>query len=184
MVLLNLSRALWRSWAQKPFCVPHFFFFPHFLIAGNELHSASMTFPEFQQLQQLGRFKKVLIREARGCRDRGETVKKQLGEGPGSPSRDIHNNIFELFCRYWNPHQMGEVTLCYPWACWPQTGWNQKADDADSHLPHHQPIRRMSMSWSHPLWIIIIQLLTTHSRLVHAILGALAHRGTLCLAKQ
>ena len=28
----------------------------------------------------------------------------------------------------------------------PQTGWNQKVDDADSHLRHHQPIRRMSTS--------------------------------------
>ena len=32
-----------------------------------------------------------------------------LGQGPGSPSSDIHDNIFELFCRYGNPHQMGEV---------------------------------------------------------------------------
>ena len=23
-----------------------------------------------------------------------------LGQSPGSPSRDIYNNIFELFCRY------------------------------------------------------------------------------------
>ena len=82
------------------------------------------------------------------------------------------------------PTRWEKLTLCYPWACRPQTGWNQKADDADSRLPHHQPIRRMSMSWSHPLWTIIIQVLTTHSRLVHTILGALAHCGTLCLAKQ
>ena len=31
------------SWAQKPFCVPHF------LITGNRLHSASLTFTEFQE---------------------------------------------------------------------------------------------------------------------------------------
>ena len=29
------------SWAQKPFCVPHFWYL------GNSTHSASMTFPEF-----------------------------------------------------------------------------------------------------------------------------------------
>ena len=36
------SKILWGSWAQKPFCVPPF------LIIGNKLHSASMTFSEFQ----------------------------------------------------------------------------------------------------------------------------------------
>ena len=40
---LKPSRTLRGSWAQKPFCVPHFLF------AGNRLHSASMTFPEFQR---------------------------------------------------------------------------------------------------------------------------------------
>ena len=33
-----------------------------------------------------------------------------------------------------------------------QTSWNQKVDDANSHVPHHQPIRRRSMNWSRPLW--------------------------------
>ena len=28
---------------------------------------------------------------------------------------------------------------------------NLKVDTVDSYLPHHQPIRRKSMSWSHPL---------------------------------
>ena len=32
-----------ENWAQKPFCVPHFLF------VGNRLHSASLTFPEFQR---------------------------------------------------------------------------------------------------------------------------------------
>ena len=31
-----------------------------------------------------------------------------------SPSRDIHNNIFELFCRYWRPHQVEEVKGMVP----------------------------------------------------------------------
>ena len=33
-----------------------------------------------------------------------------------------------------------------PTAHRPQTGWNQKVNDADSQLPHHQPVRRMSLS--------------------------------------
>ena len=42
-VVLKLSRALWGSWAQKPFCVPHLLFL------GNGPHSASMAFSEFQR---------------------------------------------------------------------------------------------------------------------------------------
>ena len=41
----------------------------------------------------------MLIREGRGCRDKGGTVKEQqysLGAGSWFASRDIHNNIFEL----------------------------------------------------------------------------------------
>ena len=52
----------------------------------------------------MGRFKQLLNREERVCGDKDGTVKRNnsvaLGQGPGSPSRDTHNNIFELFCRY------------------------------------------------------------------------------------
>ena len=65
----------------------------------------------------------------------------------------------------------------------PQTSWNQKVDDADSHLPHKQPIRRMSMSWSRPFWTTAINL-TTRSRSWHTVLRALACCGPLCLTKQ
>ena len=61
------------SWVQKPFCVPHFLF------VGNRLHSASMTFPEFK-----GQFKQSLVREERGCRDKGE-AELCTGVGPASP---------------------------------------------------------------------------------------------------
>uniref|UniRef100_A0A8C9BIA9 Pyroglutamyl-peptidase I n=1 Tax=Phocoena sinus TaxID=42100 RepID=A0A8C9BIA9_PHOSS len=37
------------------------------------------------------------------------------------------------------------VTICCPQAHRPQASWNQKVDDVDSRLPHHWPIRRMSM---------------------------------------
>ena len=40
---LKSSRTLGGSWTQKPLCVPRFLF------VGNRLHSASMTFPEFQR---------------------------------------------------------------------------------------------------------------------------------------
>ena len=35
-----------------------------------------------------------------------------LGQGPGSPSRDTQNNTFELFCRYYNPYQVQNLTGC------------------------------------------------------------------------
>ena len=57
-----------------------------------------------------------------------------------------------------------------------------KFADADSYLPHYQPIRRMPMSWSRPLWTIIIKLLTIFHKLGHKILRASAHCGPLSLA--
>ena len=40
--------------------------------------------------------------------------------------------FFELFCRYWNPHQVVELIVCCLQAHIPQTGWNQKVNDVDS----------------------------------------------------
>ena len=52
-----------------------------------------------------------------------------------------------------------------------QTSWNQKVDDADSHLPHHKPISRMSLSRSRSLWTITVKLLTTLPRAGHSFEG-------------
>ena len=38
-----------------------------------------------------------------------------------------------------------------PQASTTQTGWNQEVDDADSWLPHYQPIRRKYASCTNPL---------------------------------
>ena len=74
--------------------------------------------PPWPSLSSNSRFKQLLIREGRGCGDKGGIVKRYnsatLGKGPGPPSRDIHNNTFELFCRYWNPHQVGEINSMLP----------------------------------------------------------------------
>ena len=50
---------------------------------------------------------------------------------------------FELFYRYWNPHQVKINCTCSLQARRPKTVWNKKVDDVDSWLSHHQPIRRM-----------------------------------------
>ena len=44
------------------------------------------------------------------------------------------------------PTRWRKLTGCCPPAWRPQARWNQKADDADSQLPHHQPIGRVSTS--------------------------------------
>ena len=53
-----------------------------------------------------GRFKQLLIRVERGQGDKEEQSENNsaaLGKGTGSPSRNIHKNIFELFCSYCFP---------------------------------------------------------------------------------
>ena len=55
-----------------------------------------------------------------------------------------------------------ESPMCFPGGT---TLPQNKINDADSHLPHHQLIRRISRSWSCPLWTITIKLFQfgTHS---------------------
>ena len=61
------------------------------------------------------------------------------------------------------------MMVCCPQACGFQTSWNLKVDDADSHLPHHQPIEE-SLSWPCPLWTITIKL-TILSKWGHSFWG-------------
>lgn len=137
------SRTLQGSWAQRLFCVPHFL--------------ASFSLHDFPWVQT-SRLKQLLIREERGWGDKGGTVKRNnsatLGQHLVFSSSDT--TISELFWRYWNPHQ-AEGNHVVP------TSRSQMGSDADSHLPHHQPVRRMSTYWTHSLWTIPIKLLTIPS---------------------
>ena len=85
-----------------------------------------------------GRFKQLLIREGKGCRDKGRAVKKRycsLGKGFWFPFKGYTQQYLGAVSgRYWNLTRWERLTVC-PRACRPQTSWNQKADDADSHLP-------------------------------------------------
>jgi len=60
----------------------------HFLFVGNGLHSASLTLPEVQV-----RFKQLLIRKVKECRNKGGAIKKQVSsaikQDSGSSPRDI-----------------------------------------------------------------------------------------------
>ena len=158
---------------KNPFCDPHF------LTIENRLHSASKTFPSFQRAGSAPNQGREEMQ--RHGRINQETI-VQPWVRVLVPPQGIHRTVF-LSCfadtEMKPPTRWEKLTVCCPSACRPQTGWNQKVDDADSHLPHHQPIRRKSTRWSHPpLWKITIKLIIS-SRWGHTVLRALAHGGPL-----
>ena len=64
----------------------------------NRLHTASVTFPEFQREGSNSCSSgKGGVAETREEQSRNNTA--ALGQGPGSVSRGSQNSIFELFCR-------------------------------------------------------------------------------------
>ena len=61
--------------------------------------------------------------------------------------RKSHGQRNLVGCSPWGLKESEGVSMhAHPLAHRHQTTWNQKADDADSHLPDHQPIRSMSTS--------------------------------------
>ena len=124
------SRTLWGSWAQKPFCGPHF------LITGNRLPSASETFPEFQQQVQTAANQGREGMQRQGRNKRNNSV--ALGQSPGSPQGIRIIIYLSCFADTETPARWEKLTVCCPQAGRPQNGWNQKVDDATSPLPHHQ----------------------------------------------
>ena len=86
--LLILSRTLWGSWAQKPFCT--FLFLDYRKKTSFSLDNLPWV--------PTGRLKQLLIREGTGCEDKAETVKRNNSEALGQvlvPPQGIHNDIFE-----------------------------------------------------------------------------------------
>ena len=97
------------------------------------------------------------MREGRGCETREKQIVKRNNSAPWGrvlvPHEGIHTTIsLSCFAATETPTRWEKLTICCPQARRPQTSWNQKDDDTDSHLPHHQPIRRTSTSLSHPLY--------------------------------
>ena len=91
-LVLKWSRTLWGSWAGKPFCAPHLLTFPEFHRAGS--NSANQA-REGMQRQRMS----------------GQKTTVRPWQGPGSTSRDTHDNIFELFYRTKSPSQLGVVLM-------------------------------------------------------------------------
>ena len=89
------------------------------------------------------------------------------------PPQGIHiTTSLSCFADTETPSRWEKLTVCCPQSHRPQTGWTQKVDDADSQLPPHQPIRRVSTNWSYlPLWTIAITLLPIPSRWGHIFEG-------------
>ena len=58
-------------------------------------------------------------------------------------------NILSCYAESETPVRWKQLTACCPQEHRPQTAQNQKID-ADSRLPHHQSVRWMSVSCSHP----------------------------------
>ena len=147
----------------KPFCVPHFFDY-------KKLPSFSLHDPEFQQADSsscsLG--KGGDARKGRNKQSR-ETIMQPWGKVL-VPHQWIHTTIsLSCFADTETPSRWEKLTMVWcPQACRPQSSWNLKVDDADSYLPHHQPIRRMSTSWSRPSWTITIKLPTILSKWGHS----------------
>ena len=88
---LEISRALWIP-GHKSLPVSH----ACFLFAGNRLHSASMTFPEFQSQAQIVAIygRKEMPQQGRSSQ---ETV--ALGKGPDFLTMGAHYKVFEPFCK-------------------------------------------------------------------------------------
>ena len=92
---------------------------------------------------------------------------------------------FELFCRYWSPHQVEEVNCMLLTGTFTPDQLEPEGDDADFQWPYHQLVRRLSTCWSHPApWMIQDSLLPLPGRVGHTILRAVSCCGPFCLAKQ
>ena len=122
--------------------------------------------PPWASLSSKDQIQAVVNQGREGTRRQRGNSSAALGQGPGFPSVDTQNSIFELFCRYGNPFQVGEGNYMRP-----TNRWNQKVDDADSHSPHPQPIRRMLVNWPHPLRTIPMKVLTTVQVRTHSFQG-------------
>ena len=128
----------------KPFCVLHFLDYrkqPSFI-----LHHLPWV--------PVGRFKQLLIRKGMG--DQGEPNSPEQPWGKVLfPYQRIHTTpSLSYFADTETPSRWEKLMInndILSTSMWTPDQLDLKVHDADSYLPHHQPIKRMSRSWSHPL---------------------------------
>ena len=131
-------RTLWGSWA------PGFSGSPISLILGNSLHPASMPFPEFQWADSSSLGKGEDARPGRNKLSRAA-----LGQDPVSPSKDALIISLSYFSDTVTPPRWEKLMINsgrMPIGMQTPDQLDLNVDYVDSYLPHHQPIRRMSMS--------------------------------------
>ena len=90
----------------------------------------------------MSRFKQFLIREGREWETRDKQSRAAFGQGPVSPSMDTQ--YLGAILQILKPPPGGRRYAAHKYVDPRQL--DLKVDDADSHLAHHQPIRRMFMS--------------------------------------
>ena len=146
-----------------PFRAPQASVCPISLIIRYNLHSASMTFPEFQW----DRYKQMLIREGRARETREKQSRAALGK--------------VLF-----PHLRIHTTMSLSYGMLPTSKQTPdqldlQFDDADSYLPHHQPFRIISTEW--PYLNIYYKTYYLPQVRIHCFKGRSPLSPRLCLTK-
>ena len=119
---------------------------PISLFIGNTLHSASMTFPECQW----GDSSSCYLGKAGDARPgRNKQLRAALGQGPVSLLMDTHTTVSLNYSADKEIPSRWEKQLIndgkWPTSMQTPDQLDLKLDAADSYLPQHQPIRRMSM---------------------------------------
>ena len=120
-------------------CVPHFF------NERKQLHSAFLIFPGFQVADS-----SHLIRKRRGRNTREkQTVRSRLGLKFSFPIGGYTQQSLAYFADTETPPKWEKLAIndsMLPTSLETPEQSDLKAHDADSYLPHHQPIRRTSRS--------------------------------------
>ena len=116
--------------------------------------------------------------------DKGETVKNSLGTRSCFPHQRIHTTVsLNYFADTETPSRWEKITIndgMPPTSMETSDQLDLNVDDADSNSAHHQPIRRMSTSWSLPLWTIATKFLTIFPKREHMILRVWVFCVPLC----
>ena len=110
-------------WSTDLLCVLHF------LSVEYRLHSAFLTFPEFQRVVQ------ITANQGREGIQKQRRKNQRLVQPPDRvlvpTQRNMHNNVFEFFYRTGLPPRWRMVT-----SDWTQDSWSTAL------LPHHQPFKK------------------------------------------
>ena len=133
-----------------------------FLVTRNSLHQLPQTF-----LSSNRQVQRVANQGREGIQKPGkhnqETPVQPCGKVLVSHQGTHTTEFLSCFADTETPTRWEKLPVCCSEAYRRQITWKQNVDVADSHSTHHQPIRRISMSWSHPRWTTTIRLFITHA---------------------